>query len=408
MDKDTVRYYTLPSGLRVVYRYCDCPVEYCGVAVKVGSRDENPSQYGLAHFVEHTIFKGTSRRRSWHIINRMESVGGELNAYTTKEETMLYSVFPEGNLERAVDLIADLITSSQFPEHELDKEREVVADEINSYLDTPSEAVFDDYEDLIFAGSPLGHNILGTTVTLSSFDSKVCRDYLAEHYTAGNMVLFYMGRTKPERVMKIAGKYMGNIPESTAGDNREQPPVNPVFDIRRDIGSHQCHTIIGARLPGMYSPLRHSVALFTNIIGGPGMNSLLNVSLRERHGLVYTVDASSAMFTDAGAFAIYFGCDSADLKKCRRLVSNQLESLASATMPERRLDAAKKQYLGQLTVASDNREQMALSTARAMLYHGSVATSREITERIMAVTPDHIRQVAEMLAPCNCSTLTLG
>lgn len=408
MDNGEIRYFTLSSGLRVVYRYCDSPVEYCGVAVNAGSRDETPSQYGLAHFVEHTIFKGTSRRRSWHIINRMESVGGELNAYTTKEETMLYSVFPKGNLDRAVELIADLVTGSCFPETELAKEREVVADEINSYLDTPSEAVFDDYEDLLFAGSSLGHNILGSADSLSSFTSEICRDYLDNYYTADNMVLFYMGGTGYERLLRSVEKHVSGLAASGSVRHREQPAVNAAFDTRRDIGSHQCHTIIGARIPGMYSPMRYPIALLTNILGGPGMNSLLNVSLRERRGLVYTVDASSSMFTDAGEFAIYFGCDADDLRTCRRLVLDQLDRLASEKMSVRRLDAAKKQYMGQITVASDNREQLALTTARATLYHGRVASADEVAGHIMSVMPEQLREAAELIAPHRCSILTLG
>lgn len=408
MDKDAVKYCTLPSGLRIVHRYSDSPVEYCGVAVNVGSRDETGVQHGLAHFVEHTIFKGTARRRSWHIINRMESIGGELNAYTTKEETMLYSVFPHGYLGRALELIADLVTSSQFPETELAKEREVVSDEINSYLDTPSEAIFDDYEDLLFAGSSLGHNILGSVESLSGFTSDVCRDYLDSHYTSGNMVLFYMGRTTPERLMKYVETYMSGLLAGEKTDRVGNVPVNAPFDLRRETGNHQCHTVIGARLPGMYSELRYPIALLTNIVGGPGMNSLLNVSLRERRGLVYTVDASSSMFTDVGEFTIYFGCDAEDIKTCRKIVLNHLDSMASSQMPVRRLEAAKKQYLGQLTVASDNKEQMALSTARATLYHGRVATVEEITERIMAITPESLREVAELVSPSNCSILTFG
>ncbi len=408
MDKETAQYYTLSSGLRVVYRHCDSHVEYCGVAVNVGSRDENRSQYGLAHFVEHTIFKGTERRRSWHIINRMESIGGELNAYTTKEETMLYSVFPKGNLSRAIELIADLITASCFPESELIKEREVVADEINSYLDSPADAVVDDFEDLIFAESSLGHNILGTTETLSTFSSQICREYLTDYYTANNMVLFYMGNSGPERLLKTAEKHLRNIKVSGKEKHRIEPRINQMFDVRRAIDSHQCHTIIGARLPGMYSPLRYSIALLTNILGGPGMNSLLNISLRERRGLVYTVDASSSMFTDVGEFTIYFGCDGDDLKTCRRLVMNQLDNLASTTMSVRRLEAAKKQYLGQVIVASDNKEQLALSTARTTLYHGCVATPAEIADKIMLVTPEQLRMAAELISPDKCSILTLG
>lgn len=397
-DNNIYTYHTLANGLRIVHRHSKSSVEYCGVAVNVGSRDEKPEHYGLAHFVEHTIFKGTTHRRSWHIINRMEAVGGELNAYTTKEETMLYSVFPAGNLNRAIDLIADLVTSSQFPIAELDKEREVVADEINSYLDSPSEAIFDDFEDLIFNGSSLGHNILGTTDSIATFSSDVCREYLARYYTAPNMVFFYMGSERPSKVIKIVEKYFIALSHQLAPINRITPTNVNTFDIKRELGNHQCHTIIGAPISGMYSEQRYPIALLTNIIGGPGMNSLLNISLRERRGLVYTVEASSAMFTDCGAFAVYFGCDHDDLNRCRRLVMNQFDALASNTLSTKQIEAAKKQYLGQLIVASENREQAAITTGRSMLYHNRVTSPNEILEHINAITPEQIRQIAESIA----------
>lgn len=397
-DNNIYTYHTLTNGLRIVHRHSKSSVEYCGVAVNVGSRDEKPEHYGLAHFVEHTIFKGTAHRRSWHIINRMEAVGGELNAYTTKEETMLYSIFPSGNLNRAIDLIADLVTSSQFPFAELDKEREVVADEINSYLDSPSEAIFDDFEDLIFSGSSLGHNILGSTDTIATFSSEVCREYLARYYTAPNMVFFYMGSERPSKVIKIVEKHFNTLSNHLAPINRITPAIVNPFDIKRELGNHQCHTVIGAPIPGMYSEQRYPIALLTNIIGGPGMNSLLNISLRERRGLVYTVEASSAMFTDCGAFAVYFGCDHDDLNRCRRLVMNQFDALASKALSTKQIEAAKKQYLGQLIVASENREQAAISTGRAMLYLNKVASPNEILEHINAITPEQIRQIAESIA----------
>lgn len=405
---NNIAYHTLPNGLRMVYRHAQSGVEYCGIAVGVGSRDEAPGYYGLAHFVEHTIFKGTDKRRSSHIINRMETVGGELNAYTTKEETMIYSVFPKGNLSRAVELIADLVTNSRFPAIELDKEREVVADEINSYLDSPSEAIFDDFDDLIFAGSQLGHNILGTEDSLATFTSEVCRDYLRRHYIPSNMVFFYMGATSVDTVIKNVTRYLGSMSSSHYSPNRVAPVVAPAFDITRKIDSHQSHTVIGARLPGMYSPLRYPLALLVNMLGGPGMNSLLNVALRERRGLVYTVDASLSMFTDVGAMMIYFGCDPADAKRCRRLVYNQLDRLASTTLSDKAVNAAKRQYLGQLAVASENREQVALSIGRSMLYHGKVFSNSETEELINAITPQQLNEAARLIAPSTLSTLTLS
>ncbi len=408
MNETPITYYRLSNGLRIVHCHHRSQVEYCGVTVNAGSRDENPEHYGLAHFVEHTIFKGTDRRRSWHIINRMEAVGGELNAFTTKEETTLYSVFPYGNLDRAVELQADLIAHSRFPQAEIDKEREVVADEIDSYLDTPSEAVFDDFDDLMYAGSSIGHNILGVEATLTTFTPETCRDYLSQYYVPENMVMFYSGATPADKVVRIAERHLGALNHPMPKRLREIPAVVAPFDVHRSIDSHQSHTIIGARIPGMYSDQRYAVALLTNILGGPGMNSLLNVALRERRGLVYTVDATTAIYTDSGTLTVYFGCDPADTKRCRRLAMQQLERLASKAMSARALEAAKKQYIGQLAVASENREQMALSMGRAMLYHGSVAQPAETIERIRAITPIELLDVATLIAPERCSTLTLG
>jgi len=408
MNVFPIEYYSLPNGLRLVYRRCESRVDYCGVTVNAGSRDESERQYGLAHFVEHTIFKGTARRKSWHIINRMEAVGGELNAYTTKEETTLYTVAPSGNASRSIELLGDLVGGSLFPHSELDKEREVVLDEINSYLDTPSEAVFDDFDDRLFSGSELGHNILGSEEVLKGLGTDDCRGWLHRYYVPGNMVVFYMGSCDSRRVMRYVERYFGGLHYEKPNIARKEPTESSRFEEYRSIDSHQSHTVIGSRIPGMYDEMRWSIALLTNILGGPGMNSLLNVALRERRGLVYTVDASTAMYTDSGVFTIYFGCDGSDRKRCERLVKEQLGRMGETRMSDRALERAKRQYIGQLTVAGENREQLALSMGRATLYHGRVLMPEEGIERIMAVDSEKLRQAAEMVSPSRCSTLTLG
>lgn len=403
-----IEYGTLSSGVRVVIDRHPGIVEHCGVAVNAGSRDESPDRHGLAHFVEHTIFKGTHRRKAWHILNRMETVGGELNAYTTKEETMLYSTFPSGNLTRAVDLIADIIINSRFPATEIDREREVVADEIDSYLDIPSEGVFDEYEDLIFAGSPLGHNILGTRESIDTFTSDICREYLDRFYSPGEMVFFYSGPESAAKVFRVAERAFSTLSRNDVPRQRVTPAVLPPFDSRRDISSHQAHTLMGARVPGLSSPARYALALLTNILGGPGMNSRLNVALRERRGLVYTIDAGTTLLSDCGLFNIYFGCDHDDVTRCRRLVCNILTDITDKGLTERNLAAAKKQYIGQLAVASTNTEQQALSIARSTLYRGSALTRDKITDNIRSVTRDDILSIASHLTPDKISTLTLG
>lgn len=398
----------LNGGLRLVHqRIPGAEVDYFGVAVNAGSRDDPADAFGLAHFVEHTLFKGTSRRRSWHIINRMEACGGELNAYTTKESTTVYTVFPAGNLPRAVDLIGDLIVNSSFPKNEIDKEREVVADEINSYLDIPSEAVFDDFEDLLFAGSSLGHNILGTPEAIARIDSEQCRAYLRRLYFSANMVVFYSGDVAPDRVARLIERHFDGLPLSSHDIVRSSPQDLPVFDRTSELSIHQSHTVIGTRVCDMFSSSRYALSLLVNILGGPGMNSLLNVELREKRGLVYSVDASSALLTDTGIFTIYFGCDADDTIRCRQLISDVILRLADGYLTPARLAAALKQYLGQMAVAADNRENMIIAFARQALYRGSITPRSVVADRIRSLTIDDVRQAARMILPDRLSCLTL-
>ena len=280
MKGDDIFSCTLSNGLRVVHIASDSEVAYCGLAVNAGSRDELPGKWGLAHFVEHTIFKGTRRRRAWHIINRMERVGGELNAYTTKEETMVYSIFPREHFARATELIADLVANSQFPAAELAKEREVVLDEVDSYLDSPAEAIYDDFEDLIWKGSALGHNILGVEADLLTITGDDCRDYLDRLYVPENMVFFALGNMRHDVVARSAERYMGALNHRLNRTVRTAPAIVTPFHHSKAIDSHQSHTIYGVPVCSMYDDSRYAMSLLSNILGGPGMNSLLNVAIR--------------------------------------------------------------------------------------------------------------------------------
>lgn len=400
-------YHTLQNGLQCVIRYSTRTAEYCGLAINAGSRDDFAGMEGLAHFVEHTIFKGTSHRRAGHILNRMESVGGELNAYTTKELTMLYSAFPPNHVQRAMELIADLVAYSRFPDSELKKEREVVADEIDTYLDMPSDAVYDDFEDLIFANSPLGHNILGSKKSISLFTSEACREYVSRNYVPGNMVLFYQGPEKAEKVMRMATRYFGVLNHQKPEPVRAEPMAVEPFEVTRSIESHQAHCVIGGRIPNMYCPNRTAMALLTNVIGGPGMNSLLNVALREKRGLVYSVEASSQFLTDAGLFTVYFGCDPEDAPRCTRLVDSVLKRVLDAPPSGLSLERAKRQYIGQMELSHDSSEQTALGAARAVLHHGSALSLEEMTERVESLTAEDMRMAAELMLGKKLSRLTL-
>lgn len=380
-------------------------VEYFGMVVNAGSRDETPQEFGLAHFVEHTIFKGTRKRRSWHIVNRMESVGGELNAYTTKEETVLYTVFPKGSLLRAVELCSDLVSASVFPEKELEKEREVVKDEISSYLDSPSEAIFDDFDEHIFAGSRMSHNILGTSENIDSFTPASCRQWIDKWYSPGNIVLFYTGSTNEKRLTDLIEKHFGFFNHPFAGNNRITPEINPRFDITVEKNLHQMHIIAGVRVPGIRSDMRPAFSLLVNMIGGPGMNSILNFEMREKRGLVYSVDASSALYSDCGILSIYYGCDPEDSDRCREILCRSLERIPHE-LTHRKLESAKKQLIGQLALARQNNENNAISAGRQILYFGSIATPQQCADEILRITPEEFIAAASTLSPDNISFLT--
>lgn len=388
----------------------DSDVAYCGLAVKAGSANEDATQYGLAHFVEHTLFKGTAHRKSYHIINRMERVGGELNAYTSKEETMIYSTFPAQYYERAIELMSDLIANSIFPAEELEKEREVVIDELQSYRDMPAEAVYDDFEDYFFCGTRLGHNILGDEKSLAELSSRDCREFINKWYVPGNMIFFSYGKIPFDTLCRYMEKYFGQLHYTLdCGELVEDAVVrNAPFRKHESIDSHQSHTIYGAHMPGIYGSDKYTLALLNNILGGPGMNSLLNVSLREKHGYVYTVESAITHYVNDGLFSIYFGCDHQNVEKCLKLIGNTIEKLSDTLLSPSALAMAKRQYTGQLLVASDNKENVALAMGKSMLYHGCVQDSATTYNRIMEVTAEQIRSASALLTPAFASILTFG
>ena len=399
------------DGMRAIHvRVPGAAVGYAGIVIGAGTRDEDldAGEEGLAHFVEHTIFKGTARRSSWHIINRMEAVGGELNAFTSKEDTVVYTVFPRANAERAIELVTDLVANSSFPDSELDKEREVVADEIDSYLDTPSEAVYDEFEDIIFRGTPLGHNILGTRKSLAAFDSKMCRRWVDRLYTRDRMVCFYAGPESADTFARRLAKHVTDIP--VAASAYKPTPItlgDTAFgDREKAIDTHQAHTVLGSVITITNRHERMNLSLLSNILGGPGMNSLLNVTLRERRGLVYTVESSVTPYIGLGEFNVYFGCDPEDSAKCLSLVKQQLDDIAQSPLTPHRLAAAKKQYRGQLLIGRENRESQILSAARATLLRGTAMTRAEVSEAIDAITPDTLLDMARRIASPSSLTFT--
>jgi predicted Zn-dependent peptidase len=392
--------HTLANGLRIMHLPADSTVAYCGFAVNAGARDENPAEAGLAHFVEHTLFKGTVKRKAWHILNRMENVGGYLNAYTSKEDTFIYSVFMEKDFERAVELMSDLIINSQFPENELDKEREIIIDEILSYEDSPSELIFDDFENLLFDGHPLGHHILGNKQSLLSFNSASGLSFLKRFYTADNMVFFSMSKTAFKSIRRMAEKYLAAIPSQKATTGRTKPHAIKPQQTEKKKTTHLSHIITGGRTYDMYDEKRYPLFLLNNILGGPGMNSRLNVCLREKHGLVYNVESSITSYTDTGIFSIYFGTDPKNRERAISLVEKELAALCTKKLSGLQLTAAKKQAIGQLGVASDHKENLFLGLGKSFLHHNRYETLPEIFRKIEHITPEQLLETAnEILHP---------
>lgn len=401
---------TLPNGLRIIHRQGESAVGYCGFMVDCGSRDEySPEQFGMAHFIEHILFKGTKKRDSWHINNRMESVGGELNAFTTKEETTYYAAFLNEDFERACELLCDLVNNATAPQHELEKEQDVVIEEIESYRDTPAELIYDEFENRLFDGHPLGHNILGSEETVRNFDSRKCLDFIDSHYTPDRMIFFSFGKTPFNRVINCIERHFNNtraisstlkrdsvvLPAnlSTTVNNLQNPWL-----IKQD--THQAHVIIGTQTYHIGSPKSPALAIINNILGGPGMNSRLNRELREKRGLVYTVEGNVSNFTDLGYQSIYFGCDPHDLRRCMELCHTQLRRMYDCKMSQRQLINAQKQLKGQLGVATANLENNAIALAKNLLRLGKVESLNETCERVDAVTAEQIQEVAyEIFAP---------
>lgn len=392
--------HTLPNGLRMVHLPMESPVSYCGFAVNAGTRDEQQEEFGLAHFVEHMLFKGTQKRKAWHILNRMENVGGELNAYTTKEETFVYSVFMEEHFSRAFELLTDLVFHSQFPAHEIEKEVDVILDEINSYEDNPSELIFDEFENLLFNGHALGHNILGEESSLLRFTSDTGKSFLRRFYVPENMVFFSMGRRDFKRIVKEVEAALSDIRMPMESRNRTIPPFVQPYVRKVEKDTHQAHVLIGSRAYSMFHERRLPLFLLNNILGGPGMNSKLNLVLREKHGLVYNVESNISTYTDSGLASIYFGTDPKNLDKALRLVHKTLAALRDVKLTATQLAASKKQVIGQMGVSGDNREGMFLGLGKSFLHYNRYDALSDVFAKIEAITAEEILEVAnEVFAP---------
>jgi len=373
-------------------------VAYCGFVVDCGTRDEQEEESGMAHYIEHLLFKGTRHRRAWHILNRMEAVGGDLNAFTNKEETVIYAAFMSEHFQRAAELLTDIVFQSTFPQKEMDREVEVVCDEIDSYQDTPSEQIFDDFEDLVFHGHPLGRNILGNPQQLRSYRTADVLRFHQRYYQPQNMVFFLHGDIPFQQVVKELDHLLSQFQFPVwQREQRTSPrPYDPLHQ-EQHRGTHQAHVMLGTRSYAADNPHRTPLYLLNNMLGGPGMNSRLNVSLRERRGLVYTVESNLSSYTDTGAFSIYFGCDAHDVEQCLELCHQELQQFIDHPLTTAQLHAAQKQIKGQIGVSCDNFENTIIDTAKAFLHYGTVETIQDIFQRIDALTPQVIQETAQEL-----------
>ncbi len=397
---------TLDNGLRVVYAPSPTNTVYLGLALDAGTRDEKDGESGMAHFAEHLSFKGTDRRTSRQIITYMESVGGDLNAFTGKEETVYYCTCQKEHFSRAMDLLFDVVFHSKYPQEEMDKEVEVVIDEIESYNDSPSELIYDDFEAMLFQGHPLGRSILGNAERLRAYKTEDVQSYTSRLYVPSNAVLFVYGNVSEKEILRrIPDDVLSEAGQRIVTDEtilRPYAPQNKV--IEKD--THQAHIMMGARAFGGTHPKHLALFLANNILGGPGLSSRLNLALREKRGLVYTVESTLTTYTDTGVWAIYFGCDHHDAEKCKRIVKRELQRLCDAPLSEKALNAAKRQIIGQIALSYDNFESVAIGMGKRMLHYGRTQTKEQFIDRIQALTAEQVWDAArEIFNPENLTIL---
>lgn len=397
---------TLNNGLRVIYAPSPTNTVYLGLALDAGTRDEKDGESGMAHFAEHLSFKGTDRRTSRQIITYMESVGGDLNAFTGKEETVYYCTCQKEHFNRAMDLLFDVVFHSKYPQEEMDKEVEVVIDEIESYNDSPSELIYDDFEAMLFQGHPLGRSILGNAERLRAYKTEDVQNYTSRLYVPSNAVLFVYGNVSEKEILRrIPDDVLSEAGQRIVTDETILRPYAPQSKvIEKD--THQAHIMMGARAFGGTHPKHLALFLANNILGGPGLSSRLNLALREKRGLVYTVESTLTTYTDTGVWAIYFGCDHHDAEKCKRIVKRELQRLCDAPLSEKALNAAKRQIIGQIALSYDNFESVAIGMGKRMLHYGRTQTKEQFIARIQALTAEQVWDAAkEVFNPENLTIL---
>lgn len=386
--------HTLSNGIRILYKHAPSTITHCCFIVNAGSRDEAEHQTGLAHFIEHLLFKETGRRSTSQILNRLELVGADLNAYTTKEYTCIHASLLNQHLERAIDLFEDILFHSTFPEDEQEKERGVILDEISSYLDQPEEAIQDDFEELLFKGHPIGNNILGTPETVARLNSADIKQFIAANYNTSEMVFAVFGDYDFNKVAKLAEKYFGSVPINHAKKNRQIPVKNGFGHNIFTRPISQTHCIIGNQAYSSSHPHKNGLLLLNNLLGGMGMSSRLNLEIREKHGIAYTIESNYTALTDTGIFSIYFGTDSEKAEKAARLIHKELKKLRDNKLGSLQLHQNKQKFIGQIALAEENRMSLIISMAKSLLDFNYIDTLQQVFDKINDVTAGQLLEIS--------------
>ncbi|MFT7010555.1 MAG: putative Zn-dependent peptidase [Flavobacteriales bacterium] len=405
---ENLNQFNLSNSIKCIHQQLDtAEVSHFGITINAGSRDEQEGEQGLAHFIEHCIFKGTAKRKPFHILSRLDAVGGEINAYTTKEETCIYGSFLNIYYERAIELIADILFNSSFPTHEIQKEKDVIIDEINSYMDSPSEQIFDDFEDQVFKGHPIGRNILGTVDSVNSFEKKDIQAFIERNYTADNISISSVGKIKLDKFIRLCDKYFGvEFEKNTAKKRHPFIGYNTVqSEIKRD--THQVHTMIGNLAYDMHNEKRRGLILLNNVLGGQGLNNRLNLNIREKYGLTYSIESNFIPYTDTGIFQVYFSAEKKFHSKIVKLIHKEFAKLRDKELGTNQLHLAKQQLKGHIALAQENRVGLMLALGKSILLFDKVDTNVEIFEKIDAITSTEVQSIAnEILVEDKFSSLT--
>lgn len=386
--------FTLSNGIRVVHQPLSREVAHCGLMIGAGSRDELRSEHGLAHFLEHCLFKGTKKRKTYHILSRLDAVGGELNAFTSKEETWIHASHLHQDYERAIELIADIAFNSTFPEKEIKKEKEVILDEINSYKDSPADMIFEDFDEMLFGKHPFGQSILGTEKSLKGFHHHHLSTFRDRIFTRSNLIFSSAGNISTEKLQHLLEKHLSHF-KPKKGNLRRQPvkatePKHLVY--KKDI--HQVHYLMGCVAYDFNHKYRPGLSLLNNIIGGPAMNNRLSMRIREKHGIAYHVDSNYSPFSDTGIFTIYLGTEKDNLEKCKKLIWQELNELKRIRMSVRQLSDAKKQIIGQIALAQDSGNAIMFNIAKSLQLFGKIDTLEEITEKVHQISAAELHDIA--------------